>query len=281
VTGAIAGPVGTRRTARWVAATVIAVGAVLSQYVVPLRPSLPIVRYAYGHLVTDLAIVYLIPIVAFAVLVGAEPLRRWRREMHRATGAGLGWFAIASWVSIGVTIVLTIVYAIADPGALRLLTRENPAIAQAASDPWLFVALSFLVGACEEMIFRGWIFGTWARRTGRWLGPAIGSSAIFTGVHLYYGFAFGVASPFFYQDLFLLGFAFAATYHASGGNLLVPVALHGLSDALGFVSLVSLPAAVIARFGLILAASAVGAVYYVRHGGAAFTTPPAPLPGPA
>lgn len=239
--------------------------AVLSQYLVPAGS--PLVRLVYGNVVGDFLVVYGIPIAAFALLIGAEPLADWRRELRRASLLGLGWYGALSLLALGVTIALLIVYALFDPRALGVLERQNPVLRNAAGSPWLYVGLSFLVGACEETIFRGWIFGTWARRTGRWLVPAVVSSALFAGVHVYYGLTYGVASPFYYQQLFLLGFAFAATYRASGGNLVVPAVLHGANDAIAFVSLVSLDAELAAHYLLIVGGALVGLVLYLRTQG--------------
>ncbi len=248
----------------------IAVGAILSQYLV--NPAWPGVRLVYGSLVGDLAVVYLVPIAFFALLVGIDPLRDWARRMGPATGIGLGWYGALSLLALVIVFALLIVYAVVDPGSLKVLGRENPALKSAASDPWLYVALSFLVGACEEVIFRGWLFGTWARRAGTWLGPALVTSAVFAGVHLYYGLTYGIVAPLYYQQLFLLGFAFAATYHRSGGNLVVPAALHGLNDATSFLSLVSLEAGLAAHYLLIVAAGLVGLIYYLTER----PTPPTP-----
>lgn len=260
---------------RYVAGVAITVLAIASQYVVPV--AWPASRFVYGNLVGDLAVVYGLPILGFVLLVGLEPLRRWKASLARATGVGLGWYGGLSLLSVLVSVVLVLVYAVLDPGALHLLEQSNPALRSAASDPWLYIALSFLVGACEETIFRGWIFGAWLRRVRGWLLPAVVSSAVFAGVHLYYFTAYGAASPFFYQQLFLLGFAFAATYRASGGNLLVPAVLHGLNDAIAFASVLSPGAEIAAHYLFIVAASLVGLVYWLRTDRAAPpSVPPAP-----
>ena len=248
----------------------ITVAAVLSQYLVP--SDWPGARLLYGSLVGDLAVVYGLPIAALALLLGADPLRNWRARSRSAIPLGLGWYCALSLLALVVTIALVIVYEIVDPAALGPLSRENPALRSAAGDPWFYVALSFLVGACEETIFRGWIFGTWARNAHGWIVPAIVTSGLFAGVHVYYGLTFGLASPFYYQELFLLGFAFAATYQATGGNLLVIALLHGLNDAIAFTSLVSQDVEIAAHYLLIVGGAIVGLVYYLR------TRPAPPLP---
>lgn len=260
--------------ARYLGGVAIAVLAVISQYFVPQL--WPASRVVYGNLWWDLVIVYGLPVVGFLLLVGLDPLRQWKQNLRSASLLGLGWYGALSLLAVLVLIVLAIAYAALDPGALKLLERENPAIRSASSDPWLYIGLSFLVGAAEETIFRGWIFGTWVRRSTGWVLPAVVTSALFAGVHLYYFTTFGAASPFYYQQLFLLGFAFAATYRASGGNLLVPAALHGLNDAIAFVAILSSGAEVAAHYLFIVGAALVGLAYWLSTSSAK----PAPPIGP-
>ena len=247
---------------RYFAGVAITVVAVLSQYYVPYawRAS----RAVYGSFAGDLLVVYGVPIVAFAVLVGPAPLTAWRRRLGRATWEGLAWYSALFWLGLLLVLVLVIVYEIIDPAALQFLSRSNPALAQAKSDPWFFVGFSFVVGAVEEVIFRGWIFGYWNGRGGSWLVPAAWTSAVFAGVHLYYGFTYGPAAPLIYPTLFLAGFAFAATYRLSGGNLVVPALLHGQMDATAFLG--AIPGwggiALALRYGLVLVGAAVAAVGY-------------------
>ncbi len=269
---------------RLVLGTAITAFAILSQYFVPelLPASWPV----YHNLGGDLFIVYGVPILAFLFLLGLDPLRGFVGQMRVATFEGLGWYGGLSLLAVGITIVLAIVYSLLDPSALDLFSKQNPALSGAESNPWLYVALSFLVGVCEEVIFRGWIFGTWWRRTGAWFVPAIVTSAVFASVHLYYGLTYGAASPFYYTPLFLLGFAFAATYRASNGNLLVPSLLHGGNDALAFLTLVlSGTASLASHYLFVVGAAVVGFVYYLRGRSvppppAAPTAPPPVLPPP-
>jgi membrane protease YdiL (CAAX protease family) len=248
--------------ARYAVAVVITVLAVLTQYFVP--ELLPATRVAYGSLLGDLLIVYGIPILAFAGLVGAGPLRHWRGNPGRATLEGLQWYGIASVVGILVVFALTIAYLAVDPAALQLLERANPALEQGASDPWFFVGLSFAIGAIEETIFRGWVYGFWAARGGSWLVPATWTSVLFAGVHLYYGTTYGAAAPLIFPTLFFAGFGFAAAFRASGGNLVVIALLHGVFDASAYLTLVSLPAGELLRYGVILAGAIVAMLVYFR-----------------
>ncbi len=251
----------------YVTAVAITVFAVLSQYFVPeaWAPA----RAVYYNLPGDFAVVYGIPIVAFAVLVGARPLARWRANSGTATWEGLRWYGALSLLALFVFLALYLIYEAVDPSALGLLNTPNPELTAAASDPWFYVGLSFAVGAVEETIFRGWIFGYWVGAGRGWVGPAAWTSALFAGVHLYYGTTYGVVSPLIFPTLFLAGFAFAATYRYSRGNLLVPALLHGQFDATSYLSLVSLPVSLALHYGVILLGGLVALIAYLR------TPPPA------
>jgi membrane protease YdiL (CAAX protease family) len=254
----------------WVGVAVTVL-AVVSQYFVPQL--LPATLVLYGNLPGDLFVVYGIPVISFAILVGGAPLRDGVRRLGIASWEGLRWYGVFSLLSLLVIVGLTIVYEIVDPAALQFLTRPNPAITQAAANPWFYVALSFVVGAFEETIFRGWIFGYWRDVGGGWVLPATWTSVVFAGVHLYYGFTYGPAAPLIFPGLFLLGFAFAATYRYSGGNLVVPALLHGEYDASAYLTLINTEWGLLARYLVILAGGVVALVAWLRG-----SRPPAPAP---
>jgi len=239
----------------------ITVFAILSQYFLP--QSVPALLPLYTNLAGDLFVVYGIPVIAFSVLVGAGPLRSWSRNLGVAARDGLGWYGLLSVVALIVLFASVIAYEAADPAALKLLSRENPALAQATGDPWFWVGFSFVIGAFEETIFRGWIFGFWRGRTRSALGPAIGSSLLFAALHLYYGTTYGAAAPLIFPTLFFLGLAFAATYQTSGGNLVVIALLHGAYDASAFLALVDSSLGLLARYGLILVGVVLALVQYL------------------
>ncbi len=250
----------------------ITVFAILSQYFVPeLAPSTLVL---YGNLAGDLLVVYGVPIAAFAVLVGGGPLRDAFHRMRRATVEGLSWYGLLSLVALAVLFVLLIVYEVVDPAAIALLNKQNPALQQAVGDPWLYVALSFLVGACEETIFRGWIFGYWRDTPGSWIGPATWTSVVFAGVHVYYGLTYGAASPLVFPGLFLIGFAFAATYRYSGGNLVVVALLHGENDASAYLTLPLGVVGDVVHYAVILVGAAIAFVLYLRRADAPASPPP-------
>jgi membrane protease YdiL (CAAX protease family) len=239
----------------------VTVFAILSQYFVP--PFVPSSRILYGNLPGDFVVVYGIPILAFALLVGGAPLRDWGHRMGLATWQGLRFYGALSLLALLVVLILWGIYEIVDPAALQLLNRPNPALQQAAGNPWFFVGFSFVIGAFEETIFRGFIFGYWRDRSGPWIVPAAWTSVVFAAVHLYYGTTYGIAAPLIFPGLFLMGFAFAATYRFSGGNLVVPAVLHGAHDATAFLTLVSAELGVLLGYVVILIGALIALVHYL------------------
>ena len=249
---------------RYFACVVITLFAIFSQYFVP--QAIPAAIVLYGNLPGDVFVVYGIPLIAFGALVGGGPLRDWAHRMGSATYYGLSFYGLLSLLGLGITIALAIVYAIVDPSALQNLNRPNPALEQAKGNPWFFVGFSFLVGAFEETIFRGFFFGYWRDRSTSWMVPAVWTSVAFAGVHLYYAQTYGAAAPLIFPSLFLLGFAFAATYRYSGGNLVVPAALHGAHDAAAFLTLISPLWGYVLLYLVILVGALIGLVGYLRGG---------------
>ncbi|HLN50738.1 MAG TPA: type II CAAX endopeptidase family protein [Thermoplasmata archaeon] len=243
-------------TTAYATGVAITVLAILSQYFVP--DAIPATRVVYGNLVGDLLVAYGIPVAAFSILVGAGPLRRWRSRMRLATWQGLRWYGLLSVLGLFVTLVLAVIFLAVDPSALQALKSTPPPLVAAAGDPWFFVGLSFAIGAIEETIFRGWIFGFWRGRPGSWLVPATWTSVLFAGLHLYYGSTYGIASILVFPSLFLVGFAFAATYRLSGGNLLVPAVLHGAFDASAFLTIISVEWGALFRYLPVLVGVLIG-----------------------
>jgi membrane protease YdiL (CAAX protease family) len=247
---------------RYFLGVAVTVFAILSQYIVP--QAFPVTLALYGNLPGDLFIVYGIPVLAFALLVGRAPLRDWSSRMGVAAWHGLRFYGLLTLLALVISFVLAILYLIIDPGALELLSRPNPALEQARGNPWFFVAFSFVIGAFEETIFRGFIFGYWRDRSGPWMVPAVWTSVVFAGVHLYYGTTYGAAAPLIFPGLFLLGFAFAATYRFSRGNLVVPAALHGAHDSTAFLTLISMEWGLILGYLIVLVGALIGLVQWLR-----------------
>lgn len=258
---------------RYFGAVAVTVAAILSQYYAPQL--LPFLRPVYSTGVGDLFVVYGIPILAFALLVGAGPLRAWRANLGQAAVEGLKWYALLTLLALLVSFVLIAIYLAIDPNIVNLLNRPNPALQNAASDPWFYVGFSFVIGAVEETIFRGWIFGYWRERTEHpWLFYGVGSSVLFAAVHLYYGTTYGPASPVIFATLFLLGLAFAIVVRRSGGNLVIVALLHGAHDAAGFLSLISTSWAFLLEYGLVAVGVIVAVVVEVRARSVAPPPPP-------
>ena len=267
-------PSGPASLTRYFLGVAITVFAVFSQYFVPQE--LPGTLVLYGNLPGDLLVVYGIPVIAFFLLIGGDSLRDWKERMGTATWEGLRFYGLLSLLTLLVLFLMIIVYEIVDPAALGLLNRTTPVLQEARGNPWFFVGFSFVIGAFEETIFRGFMFGYWRDRAGGWLMPATWTSALFAAVHLYYGTTYGVAFPLFIPGLFLFGFAMAATYRYSGGNLVVPGVLHGAHDAFAFLTLISPMLGAILSYLLILIGGLIGLIHYLSPESApdAGTIPP-------
>ncbi|MCI4368161.1 MAG: CPBP family intramembrane metalloprotease [Thermoplasmata archaeon] len=261
-------------TDRYLLALLITVLAIVSQYFVP--ELLPALRPVYAHEVSALLVVYGLPIAAFALLVGVAPLRRWRANLPSSSVEGLRWYGLFSLLTLIVLFILGVLYELLDPSALALLTRPNPVLAGAASDPWFWIAFSFVIGAVEETIFRGWVFGYWLTRApSDWKLHALWTSALFAGVHLYYGVTYLAAAPLQYSTLFLAGLGFAYAVRYSGGCLVIVALLHGADDASAFLAGTVSPVAGDAlHYGLILLGLLFALIVYLRE--QAKLAPPSP-----
>lgn len=270
-------PVKVAPLAGYFAAVAITVLAILSQYFLPQL--VPVVRPAYHLLATDLLIVYAIPILAFVVLVGVQPLRRFFSNPGSAAVEGLRWYGAMSLLGLLAAFTIVAVLAAVDPSAISALSKLSPPLAAAESDPWFWVAFSFVIGIVEETIFRGWIFGYWLLRSpSQWFVHAVWTSLLFASMHLYYGNTYGFASGVAFAELFFagLGFAFAVRY--SRGNLLVVGLLHGAHDALSFSTLVWKPYGEDVYYLLILAGVIVFVVVAVLRDSALGPTAPSAAP---
>ena len=259
---------------QYAVALAISVFAVVSQYFLP--QAIPALRPLYGSFLGGLFVVYGIPILAFAILVGLRPLDRFAHRPISSAGPALGWFGALSLLSLGVLFVLVSIYLLVDPGALDALQKPNPVLESARGNPWFWIGFSFVIGAVEETIFRGWIFGYWLTRGSSHTGwHAVWTSALFAGVHVYYGATYGLAAPLVYPSLFFLGLAFALAVRASGGNLVWVAVLHGANDAAAFLSIVSPTGSLALRYGLILIGAVIALLLWLR--GRPGRAPPSPL----
>jgi membrane protease YdiL (CAAX protease family) len=260
-------------TSHYALAVGITVFVILSQYFLP--QGVPALRPLYANLAGSLAIIYGIPVLSFALLVGVRPLDRFATRLVPSFGPAIAWYGALSVFSLGILISLAVLYEALDPSALQLLSRMNPVLVSAMSDPWFWIGFSFVIGAVEEAIFRGWIFGYWiARGSPNLWWHAVWTSALFAALHLYYGATYLAAAPFSYSELFLLGLAFSLAVRASRGNLVWVALLHGATDATAFLTLVSMPGADLLHYGVIFAGFGVAIVLYLRSTDR--SPPPAP-----
>ena len=240
----------------YVVAVAVTVVAILSQYFLP--ELVPAVRPVYGTLLTGLLIVYGIPILAFVLLIGVRPLRGFFSNPKSAVVEGLRWYGAMSILGLLAAFTIVAVLIAVDPSAVSQLSKLSPPLVAAESDPWFWVAFSFVIGIVEETIFRGWIFGYWLLRDPpRWVIHSVWTSALFASMHLYYGSTYGFASGVAFAELFFAGMAFAFAVRYSRGNLLVVGLLHGAHDALSFSELVWKPYGEEVFYLLILVGAAV------------------------
>ncbi|MFZ0831445.1 MAG: CPBP family intramembrane glutamic endopeptidase [Thermoplasmata archaeon] len=248
----------------YVVAVAITVVAILSQYFLPQH--VPSLRPVYSTLLTGLLVVYGIPILAFVSLIGLKPLRGFFSNPGSAVVEGLRWYGAMSILGLLAAFTIVAVLLAVDPSAVSQLSKLSPPLVAAESDPWFWVAFSFVIGIVEETIFRGWIFGyCLLRDPPHWVLHAVWTSALFASMHLYYGSAYGFASGVAFAELFFAGLAFSFAVRYSRGNLLVVGLLHGAHDALSFSTLVWKPEGEDLYYLLILVGAIVFVVVAIVH----------------
>jgi membrane protease YdiL (CAAX protease family) len=190
------------------------------------------------NLISGTLLVYGVPILVTGLIWGRTIISKALNRMRAALSYGLGYFGIFTIVGLAAGVAILSLLTIFDPTATNLLHRPNPVLQVSPEIAWFMVAFSFLVvGPSEEYIFRGFVFGGLLNvfKGRHWLFLAFVSSIFFAGVHLYYAIVYGVASSIQFADLITFGMAMAATYYASGGNLLVPAIIHGAYDATAYI----------------------------------------------
>jgi membrane protease YdiL (CAAX protease family) len=211
----------------FVVGLIVILVSVYSQYAIPGL-----------NLVSGTLLVYGLPILVTSLIWGRTIISKALRHMYTALRYGLGYFGVFTILGFSAGFLIVFLLNVFDPAATNLLHKPNPVLQVSPELAWFMVAFSFLVvGPSEEYLFRGFVFGGLANifKGRHWLVLAFVSSIFFAGVHLYYAVVYGVASLVLFVDLMTFGMAMAATYHASGGNLLVPAMIHGLYDATGYL----------------------------------------------
>jgi membrane protease YdiL (CAAX protease family) len=247
----------------YAAATLITVFAILSQYFLP--ELVPALRPAYSSIPSVFGIVYGIPVLAFALLVGIDPLRNWADQMGKSLVEGFSWYGSLTLLALFLSIIVLSILLTFDHSAASTLSQPTPVVKTAEADPWFWVVLSFPVGILEETIFRGWIFGYWLQRSpGNWKFHAAWTSLLFAGMHVYYALTYGIV--FIIPALLLVidGLAFAIAMRESGGNLVTISFLHGWNDATAFMALANLTLGLALHYAVVLIGALVMLVVYVR-----------------
>ncbi len=230
--------------------------AVYSQYLIDLKG-------IAGYLV-----VYGIPILVIGLFFGKEILRRATNYNKLAIKLGLGMFGGLTVISLIISVVVLAILLQYDKGIIDILNRPNPVLEISPSAAWVMVAVSFLIiGPAEEFLFRGFMFGGLLSITkGRyWMPLAIGASILFALVHAYYPITYGIASIIPFITIISFSIAMSITYYYTGGNLLIPILIHGAFDATGFLTVaVSTEVGLIARGALIFVGVAVAFYLFLK-----------------
>jgi len=232
--------------------------------------------------VLNLFIVYGIPVLTASLLLGSTIIRRAFKNILTALKFGLGFFGAFTVLGTLTATVVFLIIVVLDPTAVNLLNRPNPVLNIPPESAWIMVWVSLLVvGPVEEYIFRGFVHGGLLNlfKNRHWLSLAFVSSILFAAAHLYYATVYEIASLVLFTDLAAFGMAMACTYHLSGGNLLIPAAIHGLYDATGFIGVaVSLDVGTFLRVLMILVGIIVAIALFVEKLLKKRTSPPTTLP---
>jgi membrane protease YdiL (CAAX protease family) len=217
-------------------------------------------------LVAGAFLVYGVSILAISAIYGKSILRRALRHTSTALRLGLGFFGIFTLLGTGASLLIVVILLRLDPVALNLLQKPVPVLHVSPELAWIMVWASLIVvGPCEELIFRGFVFGGLLSLFGtrHWLILACLSSVLFAAVHLYYALTYGVASLIPFVDIIAIGMALAITYYRSGGNLLIPALIHGVYDATGFMAVAVSPRVGLLLRGMLMLVGVIAAVMMI------------------
>jgi membrane protein implicated in regulation of membrane protease activity/membrane protease YdiL (CAAX protease family) len=216
-----------------------------------------------------LLIVYGIPIWVVSHICGYAIIRKSFRHTYAALKFGVGLFGIFSLLGVIAAYIIFSLTMMVDPRAANLLYKPNPVLHVPPELAWIMIWLSLIVVApAEEFIFRGFVYGGMLVlfKNRHWLSLAFLSSGLFAMAHLYYALVYGVVSLAIFAELLFVGIAFATTYYLSGGNLLIPVLLHGLYDASGFMTVAMSPeVGMMVRWSMVAAGILVGLGFLGRR----------------
>jgi membrane protease YdiL (CAAX protease family) len=212
--------------------------------------------------VPGMLLVYGVPFVAVSLIYGKTILKTAFSHTGPAFKLGISAFSMFELLGslVGVVIYYLLVYFSPES---QNQDRQSPLFDAPSRFGWLMMWVSMIViGPAEEYLFRGFVYGGLLSlyHKQHWLGLALLSSLFFAIAHIYYAFAYGLASLVVFCDLMAFGMAMCFTYYFSGGNLIVPALLHGLYDAGGFLTVAVSPSAGTIFRGLMIVAGVMVAV---------------------
>lgn len=147
---------------------------------------------------------------------------------HVAQGLGGGLLALA--LSTGVILLGGVVFGPLEDAGQALLEQE---MLTGTALVLTFVAASLLAPLLEEVTFRGVLFQALGRRVG-WVGGVVGSSVLFTVVHIEVLLPPQVESVVFGVALFLVGATFAVLFHRTR-SLLTAIVAHATFNGVQLV----------------------------------------------
>jgi membrane protease YdiL (CAAX protease family) len=165
-----------------------------------------------------------------------------RRRGEALSALGFRWLSLREFALVAGGVVVAFVLSIGGSIVLSALSVEgasNQAADLGQQDPAVFLLLipaAFLViGPCEELLFRGVV----QRRLRESFGPAVAvvvAAALFASIHFFALNGPSLARLASISVLFFPSLVLGATYEYTG-NLVVPILIHSLYDAVIFAAL--------------------------------------------
>jgi hypothetical protein len=167
-----------------------------------------------------------VAIVAYLQLRDDWDLIRWRVPSAKDVGWMLGGLVVLFGTLYALSIVVSLLGASTAESSIVSTGRENPAYLL-----YLVPVTILLVGPTEELIFRGIVQGTIRRAYGPVVG-VVGASLVFASIHLPSLLGDGQFATL--AIIFTLG-ALLGTLYELTDNIVVPIVVHGLFNAVQFV----------------------------------------------
>jgi membrane protease YdiL (CAAX protease family) len=221
------------------------------------------------HPVVRVLLVYGVPLVVTGLIWGRPIMQRALKNTPTALKYGMGFFGAFIVLGTLLASVILLVILVYDPNAINILNTPNPLLQISPEYAWIMVLASILVvGPVEEYLFTGFVYGGLLNifKRGNWFVLAIISSVLFAVVHFYYAIVYGLASLVLFVMLMTFNLAMTSTYRFSKGNLVVPIVIHGLYDATGFLgAAISVNITLILRGSMILIGLIVAAIVFIQR----------------